>query len=160
MKHTIISAILLLLFTFTAFSQSKNDQEIIDIVKKAVEAQENYEPTTLDKIYASDYIEISPKGEIDFREKAIGFYKIDNVEQAKSKTPKYILDEFKVRYYGKFAIIISKFSIGSKTDSTRPPTAVGLVVYGLRKEKGTWKIYSAQFTPFPSPPRPQVNKPQ
>ncbi len=154
MKQIIISAIILLAFSFTAFSQNTKNEELIAVIKKAVEAQENYDPITLDKLYASDYIEISPKGEIDEREKAIGFYKVDDVEKAKSRTPRYILDEFKVRNYGKYAIIISRFSIGFKNDLSKPPTPVGLVLYALRKEKGAWKIYSAQFTPFPPPQKP------
>lgn len=137
-------------------SQNKKDEEVITIIKQAVTAQENYDPATLEKLYASDYIEISPKGEIDEREKAIGFYKVPDVEAAKAKTPKYILDELKVRHYKNFAIVISRFSIGSKTNAEQK-TAVGLVLYALRKEKGEWKIYSAQFTPFP-PPRPQNDK--
>lgn len=158
MKQAILSSVFILLFAFSAFSQTKKDDEVISFAKKAVEAQENYDPATLEKIYASDYIEISPKGEIDVREKAIGFYKVDDVEKAKSKTPKYILDEFKIRHYGKYAIVISRFSVGSKTDSQQKTNAVGLVVHALRKEKGEWKIYSAQFTPFPPPSRPQTTK--
>jgi ketosteroid isomerase-like protein len=160
MKKIIISAILLLMCSFAAFSQTGKDEEVIAVAKKAAEAQESYDPAMLDKLYASDYIEISPKGEIDEREKAIGFYKVDDIEKAKSRTPKYILDEFKVRRYKDYAIVISRFSIGSKMDSQQKPTAVGLVVYALRKEKKAWKIYSAQFTPFPPPPRPQPAKQQ
>lgn len=156
MKKAILLSVFMLLFTFSVFSQMKKDDEVISVAKKAVEAQENYDPATLEKVYASDYIEISPKGEIDVREKAIGFYKVDDVEKAKSKTPRYILDEFKVRHYGKYAIVISRFSVGSKSDSPQKSNPVGLVVYALRKEKAEWKIYSAQFTPFP--PRPQTTK--
>jgi len=147
-----------MLFSFSAFSQSKTDREVIAVAVQAVTAQENYDPATLENIYASDYIEISPKGEIDLRDKAIGFYKVTDVEKAKTQTPKYILDEFNVRKYKDHAIVITRFSVGSKTDKERKPTAVGLVVYSLRKEKNVWKIYSAQFTPFPPPPRPQPNK--
>lgn len=151
MKKVILFSFLMMLISFSAFAQNKKDDEVIKLCKKAAEAQETYDTATLEKIYASDYIEISPQGEIDVRERAIGFYKVDDIEKAKAKTPRYILDEFKVRHYGKFAIVISKFSIGSKKDSTKPPSPVGLVLYALRKEKGEWKIYSAQFTPFPPP---------
>jgi ketosteroid isomerase-like protein len=158
MKNAILLISLVIVFGFSAFSQNKQTDEIIAIVKKAVEAQESYDPATLEKLYASDYIEISPKGEIDEREKAIGFYKVEDIEKAKAQTPRYILDEFKVRHYKNFAMVISKFSIGSKNDATKAPSPVGLVLYALRKEKGQWKIYSAQFTPFPPLPRPQGNK--
>ena len=152
MRNIALLSIILMIST-SVFAQTDKDADLISIVKRAVTAQENYEPVTLDAVYASDYIEISPKGEIDPREKAIGFYKTDDVEKAKSRTPRYIIDEFQVRRYKDFAMIISRFSIGPKNDQTKPPSPVGLVVYGLRKEKGKWKIYSAQFTPFP-PPKP------
>lgn len=142
---------LLILNCLSVFAQKSKKDEVISIVKQAVAAQETYDTAALEKLYASDYIEISPKGEIDPRAKAIGFYKVEDTEKARSSTPRYILDEFQVRRYGKFALIISRFSIGLKNNLSRPPTAVGLVVYALRKEKGAWKIYSAQFTPFPPP---------
>ncbi|MEZ5306307.1 MAG: nuclear transport factor 2 family protein [Pyrinomonadaceae bacterium] len=132
-------------------SRGASDEKIIDVCKRAAEAQEKYDPSTLEKLYAADYVEISPKGEIDVREKAIGFYKVENAEELRAKTPRYVLDEFKVRNYGKFAMVIAKFSFGSREDPSKPPMPVGLVLYALRKEKGVWKIYSAQFTPFPRP---------
>lgn len=153
MKNVIFLSFAVLFISVTGFAQNAKNEEVIAVIKKAVAAQETYDPATLEKIYASDYVEISPKGEIDPREKAIGFYKVEDVEKAKARTPRYILDEFQVRHYGKFALIISRFSIGMKTDTNKPPSAVGLVLYALRKEKGDWKIYSAQFTPFP-PPKP------
>lgn len=158
MKKAILSSFIMMILAISAFSQSKKDAEIIAIARQMAEAQQNYDPATLEKIYASDYVEISPKGEIDERNKAIGFYKVDDAETARSKTPKYVLDEFKVRHYGKFAMAIARFSFGSKTDSAKPPMPVGTAVFAMRKEKGTWKIYSAQFTPFPPPQRPQSTK--
>jgi Domain of unknown function (DUF4440) len=147
----VILLLFISLMAIQCFAQNAKDEEVISVVKRAVQAQESYDPVTLEKVYASDYIEISPKGEIDPRDKAIGFYKVADVEKAKAKTPKYILDEFQVRQYKGFVMIISKFSIAFKNDLQKPPSSVGLVLYGLRKEKGEWKIYSAQFTPFPPP---------
>lgn len=156
MKKAILLCLAVGLISLSTFSQTAKENEVISVVKKAAEAQENYDSATLNTVYASDYIEISPKGEIDEREKAIGFYKVEDVEKVKSRTPRYILDEFKVRHYGKFAIVITKLSFGSKNDLQRPSMAVGIVTYALRKEKKVWKIYSAQFTPFPiSSPKPK-----
>lgn len=150
-KRTAILCLLLLAFSGGAFAQNAKNDEVIAVAKKMALAQESYDPATLEQIYASDYIEISPKGEVDERAKAIGFYKVDDAETARSKSPRYILSDFNVRHYGKFAIVIATFSFGSKTDATRPPMVAGRVVYALRKEKGAWKIYSAQFTPVPRP---------
>ncbi|MBS1792453.1 MAG: nuclear transport factor 2 family protein [Acidobacteria bacterium] len=154
MKKIILSSFLLALLTCSGIAQNKQEEEVIAVAKKAAAAQENYDPATLEKIYAADYVEISPRGEIDVRDKAIGFYKVADVEQVRAKTPRFILDEFKVRHYGKFAMIIARFSIGPKNDAQKPPTPLGIVIYALRREKDEWKIYSAQFTPFPRPERP------
>lgn len=150
----ILSVIFLVgLLSVSTFSQSKEDSKLIEIVKKVALAQQTYEPNVLEDLYASDYIEISPKGEIDARPEAIGFYKIAEAEKAVALTPRYILDQFKVRNYGKFAMITSRLSFGSKSDDSQPARALGIVQYGLRKEKGKWKLFSAQYTPFP-PPKP------
>jgi ketosteroid isomerase-like protein len=152
-RKAIIAAVFIAAFSVLSFAQTAKEQEVISVAKRMLEAQENYDAATLEQVYASDYIEISPKGEVDEREKAIGFYKIPDADKMKARTPKYILDEFKVRHYGKYAMIISRLAFGSKTDTSRPPMIAGRVVFALRKEKGGWKIYSAQFTPIP-PPRP------
>lgn len=157
MKNAIILIFAAMLSVTSAFSQDTQNEEVIAIVRQAAKAQENYDPATLEKIYADDYIEISPLGEIDERAEAIGFYKVDDVEKAKARTPRYLLDEFKVRRYKNFAMVISRFSIGFKNDPTKAPSPVGLILYALRKEKGVWRIYSAQLTPFP-PPRAPNNK--
>lgn len=158
MKNAFFYSLLLMLVSIPAFSQNKQNEQVIAIVKQAITAQENYDPATLERIYASDYIEISPVGGIDDRDKAIGFYKVADIEKEIARTPRYILDDFRIRYYGKFAMVISKFSVGSKKDSQRPPTPVGIALYGLRKDKGAWKIYSLQLTPFPPQTAPKSNK--
>lgn len=157
MNKALFLIITVTLFSIAGYAQSGKNDEVIAVVKKAAMAQESYDPVTLDKVYASDYVEISPKGEIDEREKAIGFYKVEDPAKMSSQTPRYILDDIKVRHYGKFAIVISKLSFGSKTDAQKPAMTLGIVTYALRKEKGEWKIYSAQFTPFP-PPRPKTTQ--
>ena len=157
MKKIIISAILLLMCSFAAFSQNAKDEEIISLVKKMIESQSNFDSTTLDKIYASDYIEISPVGEVDERAKAIGFYKVENSDEAKKMSPKSELDEFNVRNYGKFTIIIAKLTFSAKDETQKMPAFSMRTVFVCRKEKGGWKISSAQFTGI-RPPRPQPAK--
>jgi ketosteroid isomerase-like protein len=155
MKKALVLLTTVAVLATAAFAQNAKNDEVIAVAKKMALAQESYDPATLDQIYASDYIEISPKGEVDERAKAIGFYKVDDADKARSRSPRYILSDFNVRHYGKFAMVIATFSFGSKTDATKPPMVAGRVVYALRKEKGVWKIYSAQFTPIP---RPQPGK--
>jgi Domain of unknown function (DUF4440) len=156
MKRLFITAILMSLVTITAFSQSKKDEEVISIVKKAVEAQVDFDSAILEKLYASDYIEISPVGEVDEREKAIGFYKLANSEEAKKASPNLELDEFNVRNYGKFSIIVARLTFSSKQQMI--PAVKMRVVFVCRKEKGSWKISSAQYTGIRPPRPPQPTK--
>jgi ketosteroid isomerase-like protein len=157
MKQIIISGIFLLLISLPAFSQNVKNEEVTSLVKKMIEAQSNFDSTTLDKLYASDYIEISPIGEVDERAKAIGFYKVENSEEAKKMSPKSGLDEFNVRNYGKFTIVIAKLTFSPKDETQKMPTFSMRIVFVCRKEKGNWKISSAQFTGI-RPPRPQPAK--
>jgi uncharacterized protein (TIGR02246 family) len=157
MKHLIIYAIFLVLFSFSAFSQTNKNEEVISLVKKMIEAQSTFDSTTLDKIFAYDYIEISPIGEVDERAKAIGFYKVENADEAKKMSPKSQLDEFNVRNYRKFAIVIAKLTFAPKDETQKMPTISMRTVFVCRKEKGNWKISSAQFTGI-RPPRPQPAK--
>jgi hypothetical protein len=154
MKRLFITAILLSLVTITAFSQTKKDQEVISIIKKAAEAQVNFDSAMLEKLFASDYIEISPVGEVDEREKAIGFYKVANADEAKKMSPNSELNEFNVRNYGKFAIVVATLTFSPKQQMI--PVVKMRVVFVCRKEKGSWKISSAQYTGIrpPRPPQP------
>ncbi|HEX8636664.1 MAG TPA: hypothetical protein VF692_01275, partial [Pyrinomonadaceae bacterium] len=47
------------------------------LVKQMTDAQVNYQPEMLDKIFTADHIEISLLGKFDTREKVFGFYKFD-----------------------------------------------------------------------------------
>ena len=156
-KQIIISGIFLLMFSFAAFAQTTKNEEVTSLVKKMIEAQSNFDSATLDKIYATDYIEISPIGEVDERAKAIGFYKIESSDEAKKMSPKSELGEFIVRNYGKFTIVIAKLTFSPKDETQKMPAISMRTVFVCRKEKGKWKISSAQFTGIRSP-RPQPAK--
>ena len=167
-KNTRVSSLLLislvafLLLTGTTGirAQSKNKQNsdkqaLTELVKQMVNAQTNFDTSTLEKIYASDFIEISPVGEVDPREETIGFYKPEaNPNRDKVKTT-VTIDEFLIRTYGKFAVVIARltFAQAEKESSARPPFNIRVSLV-CRKEKGVWKIGSAQYTGI-RPPRPQ-----
>jgi ketosteroid isomerase-like protein len=147
----------LLVCSSAAFSQTDKNEDVISLVKRMIEAQSNFDSAALDKIYAPDYIEISPVGEVDERAKAIGFYKTGDSDDAKKMSPKAGLDDFNVRNYGKFAIVITKLTFTPKDEMQKMPTFSLRIVFVCRKEKSGWKISSAQFTGI-RPPRPQPAK--
>jgi ketosteroid isomerase-like protein len=171
-KNTRVSG--LLLISLVAFllligatgirAQSKNKQNsdkqaLTELVKQMVNAQTNFDTAALEKVYAADFIEISPVGEVDPREKTIGFYKPEaNPDRDKMKAT-VTTDEFSIRTYDNFAIVIARITFaqtGNEQLPARPPFSLRVALV-CRKEKGSWKINSAQYTGI-RPPRPQPVK--
>ncbi len=68
------------------------------------DAQINHQPEILDNIFTTDYIEISPVGEFDAREKVLGFYKPKLKPPADKTSATIETTDFSIRNYGKFAI--------------------------------------------------------
>ncbi|HET6669065.1 MAG TPA: nuclear transport factor 2 family protein [Pyrinomonadaceae bacterium] len=137
-----------------AASQSKDEQELTALVKQMTDAQAKFDPATLDKIYTSDFIEISPIGEVDPRDKTIGFYKPEAKPPGDQMSVSVTTDEFLNRNYGNFAIVIARLTYAPMgvAPAARPPFSIRVTLV-CRKEKGVWKIASSQYTGI-RPPRP------
>jgi hypothetical protein len=162
-RYTMASIIAILIVTFSVSAQkqpkqSKDDPVLKLLVQQMTVAQSKFDPATLERIYASDFIEISPVGEVDPREKTIGFYKPEtNPERDKIKMS-VTSDEFLIRSYDNFAIVIARITFAQvgNEQSARPPFSIRVMLV-CRKEKGTWKINSAQYTGI-RPPRLKPTK--
>ena len=149
--------IFILLFSgVSVFAQSKDDDALKSLVKQMTEAQMNYQPEKLDKIFTADYIEISPVGEFDPREKVLGFYKPEMKPPADKMSATVEADEFSIRNYGNFAVVITRLNYKMTSEGKPLPPRSMRATCVLRKEKGTWKIASAQYTGMRPPPvKPQ-----
>lgn len=163
-SHYIMAAVLAVLMTVHPVESQKqqrpgkDEQALTALVRQMTDAQSKFDPTTLDRIYTSDFIEISPIGEVDTREETIGFYKPEaNPDRAKV-SPIVTTDEFSVRTYDDFAVVIARitFTQAGSEPSSRPPFSLRATLV-CRKEKGAWKIGSAQYTGI-RPARPQQVK--
>ncbi|HEX8368870.1 MAG TPA: nuclear transport factor 2 family protein [Pyrinomonadaceae bacterium] len=149
--------IFLSLFIFScslafAQAQSKDDAKLTALVKQMTDAQMSYQPAALDKIFASDYIEISPVGEFDPREKVLGFYKPEAKPDSSKMTASVEATDFSIRQYDKFAIVIARLNYTRTVEGkTLPPISMRATIV-CRKEKGEWKIASAQYTGIRPPP--------
>lgn len=162
-RYILISFIAVLLTSFSATAQTqpkqgKDEQALTALIRLMTEAQTNFDAATLEKIYASDFIEISPIGEVDPRAKTIGFYKPEANFGGDKTKPTVATDEFSIRTYGNFAVVIARLTFAQAGSETppRPPISMRATIV-CRKEKGAWKINSAQYTGI-RPPRPQQSK--
>lgn len=144
--------IIILLFSgISVFAQSNDDEALKSLVKQMTDAQMNYQPEKLDKILTADYIEISPAGEFDPREKVLGFYKPEMKPPADKMSVTVEADEFSVRNYGDFAVVIARLNYKMTSEGKLLPPRSIRATYVLRKQKGSWKIASAQYTGIRSP---------
>src|SRR5215204_2141171 len=111
MKFQIIVAVFLLssAIAVSAQTSSKDDAALTSLVREMATYQITFDPAGLDKIFTSDYIEISPAGEFDPREKVLGFYKPEAKPSART-IPAIDVSEVSIRNYGKFAIVIAKLT--------------------------------------------------
>lgn len=155
-KFKISVTIFLLSFAISASAQatSKDDAALKSLVKQMADAQTAFDAAALDRILTADYIEISPAGEFDPREKVLGFYKPE-LKPPANVLPKVELSEYSIRTYGKFAIVIVKLTYATTIDGKTMPPRSMRATFACRQEKGAWKITSAQYTGIrpPQPPK-------
>lgn len=153
MKLKVLFFLVLLLSGVSVFAQSKDEAALQSLVRQMTDAQQNYQPDVLDKILTADYIEISPVGEFDPREKVLGFYKPELKPPAGKVTATVEVTEFSIRVYGKFAVVIARLNYAITSDGKPMPPRGIRATYVCKKEKSAWKIASAQYTGI-RPPQP------
>lgn len=153
-----IFVFILLFSCASVFAQTKDDDALKSLVRQMIDAQTNFQPDALDKILAADYIEISPVGEFDPREKVLGFYKPELKPPADKMSAKVEADEFSIRVYDKFAVVITRLNYTVTNEGKLLPPRSIRATFVCRKEKEKWKIASAQYTGIRPPPNaPKTN---
>jgi uncharacterized protein (TIGR02246 family) len=128
-----------------AQKDDRDEKAIVNLIKGMTDAQLKYDAAALDKLLTSDYIEISPLGEFDPREKVLGFYTPEANPGEKFKASVEAV-ELNLRRYDKIAVMIARFNYTITSDGKPIPPRSMRVTFVCRKEKGVWKIASAHFT--------------
>lgn len=136
----------LLLFTIPAAAQSVDQRSLEAVVRSMADAQIAYDAAKLDSIFTKDYIEISPVGEFDTRDKVLSFYKPELKPPAEKMSTVIAIDEYSTRVYGKTAVVIARLTYNITANGKQmPPRSMRVMVVG-KKEGSGWKIASAQYT--------------
>ncbi|WP_395011300.1 nuclear transport factor 2 family protein [Undibacterium sp.] len=115
--------------------------EALAIVQKHVQAQANFDQKTLDAITHSQYIEVSPAGEVDERSKMLSFYAIEN----KKQVPQVEVLEPVFRDVAEGKLVIAKLRYKMQAGEQTRQFSIR-ASYMLCKEKADWKVCSAQYT--------------
>jgi ketosteroid isomerase-like protein len=137
----------------SAQASAKDDAALKASVRQVLDAQISYDAQKLDSLYTADYIEISPVGEFDPRHKVLSFYAAD---KKPPQTMKVSVEdtEYSIRNYGKSAIVIVRLNYTMTMDGKSAPPRGMRATYLMQKEKGSWKVASAQFTGIRPPQAP------
>lgn len=146
----------LLAFGQAAFAQDKEDAPLRALVQRMVEAQQNHDPAALDRIFSADYIEISPIGEFDPRDKVLGFYRPELKPPADKMSVAMVPTDFSIRRDGSVAIVIVRIEATVTHDGQATPPRSIRATLVCRMTPDGWKIASAQYTGIrpPAPPPP------
>lgn len=156
-KMFLLSVFALFICT-TSFSAQTEANAAKALIDRMTTAQAAYDPKTLDAIFTSDFIEISPAGEFDPRAKVLDFYKPENSAKAAGISVAVDEDIRSARFYGDTAVVIAELTFNMSRNGTAMPARKMMLTAVLRKEKKEWKIASAQYTAV-RPPTPAA-KPQ
>ena len=151
---------LFLTSTFVAQAQSKDETSIRKAIDAMTTAQSAYDADALEKLFTADFIEISPIGEFDPRAKVLSFY----APAEKEKSGGFdiaVAEEFRsIRVYGDTAVAIVELTFTMSKDGKTMPARQMMATVVLRKERGSWKIASSQYTGIRQPPAQPASAPQ
>ena len=137
---------LIFALTLVAGEQAPRPQAFIEVLLHTMlDAQRTFNLKRLDELFAPDYIEISPAGEVDPRDKVLSFYTPD---KKIADPPPAALDEVSTRVYGETAVSIAQLTYLVKgPDGASTPRSMRCV-FVTRIVDGKWKLVSAQYTPI------------
>lgn len=112
------------------------------LARAYVQAQFSFNQQAIRDLTAPTFVEISPRGEVDERDKVISFYAPDK----RTDAPGYTISNAIVRATNDTAVITQTITIGKSPRTIS--LSQGLTAAYLR---GEWKITSSQTTPIPPP---------
>ena len=116
---------------------------VTKLVRQFTNAQVTVDAPTLAALTADNYVEVSPLGDVDPREKMLTFY----VKDEKSAPPPAIVEDIAIRVLGDTAVAIAKISY-SKVIQGEPRVFSLRSTFVAAKVDGAWKMVSVQYTPI------------
>ena len=141
-----LTIVVALAATFTFSYAQPNSAALTNVVNQMTAAQTRYDAAALRDLVTSDYVEVSPLGEVDPLDKFLSFYSPEAKAAAGNVKAAVEASELDIREYGKFAIVIARLTYSVSAEGrTLPPRSIR-ATYVMRKEKGKWRVASAQYT--------------
>lgn len=146
---TIAAFAYVLTFSSTALAADEH-AAVLSLVQQHVKAQTDFDVPALTALTADNYVEVSPLGDVDPREKMLAFYAADK----KTAAPVITLEEPLVRVSGDTAVAIAKLAMTVTVGGQQRPLALR-ASYVAKKEGGAWKLLSAHYSGIAPKKAPQ-----
>jgi ketosteroid isomerase-like protein len=143
LAHSAVTLAACTAFIAPAGAATDATQALTDLIQRFTEAQRDMDAPTLKNLTAENYIEISPLGEVDPREKMLSFY----VKDDKRVAPAVTVDETQTRLLGTTAVVIARVSYSRAVDGPQRTFSLRSV-FVAEKAGAAWKLVSAQYTPI------------
>lgn len=118
------------------------DAPVLAVVTAFSDARARFDASALGALLTPDYVEVSPRGEIDRRQAVLGFYAKDKA----TPVPPMTLGTQDVRRYGDTAIIIGSVDYTVPGPGGATVTRTVRVTYVERRVRGRWLMASTQYT--------------
>lgn len=117
--------------------------QLTGLLQRHADAQSGFNVDELKAVTADNYVEVSPAGELDPREKMLGFYTVDK----KKPGPAIKVEEPVIRMLGDAAaVVVAKLNYSMATPDGQTRQFAMRATYVAGRVGGVWKLVSAQYT--------------
>jgi hypothetical protein len=109
-----------------------------------VRVRNQFDQAAMIAMMAPEYQEVSPVGEVDSRERVIGFYAADK----KSAAPPMTITETVARLAGTIGVVTMRIAYTMPGKDGQMQTRALRAGFVAQRIKGDWQFVSLQFTPI------------
>lgn len=127
-------------------TQPASDVALTRLVDSFTQAQRDCDPATLARLTTTDYVEVSPIGDVDTREKMLGFY----APEKKRPAPTLTISERLISQDGNDAVILAKLSFASPGPGGVTRSMAMRASFVARRLGRDWRLAAVQYTPIRS----------
>jgi uncharacterized protein (TIGR02246 family) len=142
----VLVALVLFLPLVGVQAQPDSDTALRTLVRQLVDAQAGYDAAALDRLLTADYVEVSPLGEVDARDRVLGFYRPELKPPPEKMTASMDVTDFSQRTYGDTAVVIVRIDATITSDGKQLPPRSLRATFVCRRVAGGWRMASAQYT--------------
>jgi ketosteroid isomerase-like protein len=139
-----IAAAVLASAPVTAQSGEVDAQKLGQRAEAFVRVRNQFDQAAMIAMMAPEYQEVSPVGEVDSRERVIGFYAADK----KSSAPPMTITETVARPAGTIGVVTMRIAYTMPGKDGQMQTRAMRAGFVARRIKGDWQFVSLQFTPI------------